>query len=78
MTPNPNPDPDPNPSPNPDPNPSQAASAYAWDKRDPRHANAEGSGLWEAAALQQHYHPSVQQFVASVLNGSGIKCVTPT
>jgi len=50
-----------------------AAAAYTWDKRDPRHANAEGSGLWEAAALQQHYHPSVVQFVSSVLNGSGIR-----
>ncbi len=50
-----------------------AAAAYTWDKRDPRHANAEGAGLWEAAVLQSHYHPSVQQFVASLLNGGGIR-----
>ena len=50
-----------------------AEESYAWDKRDPRHAGAEGAGLWEAAQLLHHYHPSVQQFAAALLNGNGIK-----
>jgi ribosome biogenesis protein MAK21 len=41
---------------------------YDPRKRDPEHANAELSCLWELLPLQAHYHPSVHVLASKLLN----------
>jgi ribosome biogenesis protein MAK21 len=44
-------------------------SAYDPRKRDPLHANADRSCLWELLPFQAHFHPSVALFASSILTG---------
>lgn len=48
------------------------ASAYDPRKRDPEHAHAELSCLWELLPLQAHYHPSVHVLAGKLLNQTPI------
>jgi ribosome biogenesis protein MAK21 len=41
---------------------------YDPRKRDPDHANAEFSCLWELLPLQAHYHPSVHVLASKLIN----------
>ena len=45
---------------------AKTLNGYDWTKRDPLHAGAEQSRLWELTRLLGHYHPSVVQFARSV------------
>lgn len=50
------------------PNPLQAsATGYDAKKRDPEHAHAERSCLWDILPFLQHFHPSVSLFAESLL-----------
>ena len=42
-------------------------ATYDATKRDPLHAHAEKCKLWELTALADHFHPSVRQFVHSLV-----------
>ncbi|KAF2105850.1 CBF/Mak21 family-domain-containing protein [Lophiotrema nucula] len=46
---------------------------YDPRKRDPDHAHADLSCLWELLPLQAHYHPSVHVLATKLLEGSEIK-----
>lgn len=46
---------------------------YDARKRDPDHANAHLSCLWELLPLQAHYHPSVNVLASKLLNQEPIK-----
>jgi len=46
---------------------------YDARKRDPDHANADLSCLWELLPLQAHYHPSVHVLASKLLNQEPIK-----
>ena len=39
---------------------------YDATKRDPCHAHAETTPLWELSMLEEHYHPSVRSFASSL------------
>ena len=41
---------------------------YDATKRDPSHAHAETTPLWELSMLKQHYHPSVRSFASSLIS----------
>ncbi|KAK3067519.1 RNA-binding ribosome biosynthesis protein mak21, partial [Teratosphaeriaceae sp. CCFEE 6253] len=43
------------------------SGAYDPRKRDPEHAHADRSCLWELLPLAQHFHPSVALFASSLL-----------
>lgn len=51
--------------------PEQAT--YDSRKRDPEHANADLSCLWELLPLQAHYHPSVHVLASRIVNQEPIK-----
>jgi hypothetical protein len=42
------------------------AERYDATKRDPCHAHAETTPLWELSMLEEHYHPSVRSFATSL------------
>ena len=46
----------------------QMTSSYDPRKRDPVHANASASALWDIQPLTQHYHPSVSLFANRLLS----------
>jgi ribosome biogenesis protein MAK21 len=46
---------------------------YDSRKRDPDHANADLSCLWELLPLQAHYHPSVHVLASKLINQEAIK-----
>jgi ribosome biogenesis protein MAK21 len=46
---------------------------YDARKRDPDHANADLSCLWELLPLQAHYHPSVHVLASKLVNQEPIK-----
>ncbi|KAJ4296379.1 RNA-binding ribosome biosynthesis protein mak21 [Kalmusia sp. IMI 367209] len=46
---------------------------YDARKRDPEHAHADLSCLWELLPLQAHYHPSVHVLATKLLNQDTIK-----
>lgn len=48
-------------------------SAYDARKRDPEHAQADLSCLWELLPLQAHYHPSVHVLASRIVNQELIK-----
>jgi ribosome biogenesis protein MAK21 len=48
-------------------------SGYDARKRDPEHAQAELSCLWELLPLQAHYHPSVHVLASRIVNQELIK-----
>ncbi|KAL1525563.1 hypothetical protein AB1Y20_020417 [Prymnesium parvum] len=45
---------------------------YDWQKRDPAHARADESRLWEVAVFTRHFHPSVRQFATALSTGAPI------
>ncbi|RAR07683.1 CCAAT/enhancer-binding protein zeta [Stemphylium lycopersici] len=47
--------------------------SYDSHKRDPEHAQADLSCLWELLPLQAHYHPSVHVLASKILNQEPIK-----
>ncbi|USP74532.1 Ribosome biogenesis protein NOC1 [Curvularia clavata] len=49
------------------------APAYDSRKRDPEHARADLSCLWELLPLQAHYHPSVHVLASKIVNQEPIK-----
>ncbi|KAI0151853.1 CBF-domain-containing protein [Xylariaceae sp. FL1272] len=49
--------------------PSRPKNAYDGRKRDPEYSNAHLSCLWEILPFIKHYHPSVDVFATSLLNG---------
>ncbi|KAI1269194.1 CBF-domain-containing protein [Xylariaceae sp. FL1019] len=49
--------------------PSRPRNAYDGRKRDPEYSNAHLSCLWEILPFIKHYHPSVDVFATSLLNG---------
>ncbi|KAL5116544.1 RNA-binding ribosome biosynthesis protein mak21 [Pleosporales sp. CAS-2024a] len=48
-------------------------TAYDARKRDPEHAQADLSCLWELLPLQAHYHPSVHVLASRIVNQELIK-----
>ncbi|KAF1943259.1 CBF-domain-containing protein [Clathrospora elynae] len=50
-----------------------ADAAYDSRKRDPEHAQADLSCLWELLPLQAHYHPSVHVLASRIINQEPIK-----
>jgi ribosome biogenesis protein MAK21 len=46
---------------------------YDSRKRDPEHAHADLSCLWELLPLQAHYHPSVHVLASKIVNQEPIK-----
>jgi ribosome biogenesis protein MAK21 len=48
--------------------PSSQPSEYDAHKRDPMHANAETSSLWELSPLLLHFHPTVQLYAENLLH----------
>jgi ribosome biogenesis protein MAK21 len=44
-------------------------TSYDARKRDPLHANADRSCLWELLPFQAHFHPSVALFASKILTG---------
>jgi ribosome biogenesis protein MAK21 len=50
-----------------------AQSAYDPRKRDPEHAQADMSCLWELLPLQAHHHPSVHVLASKIVNQEPIK-----
>lgn len=52
---------------------NSARSAYDPRKRDPEHAQADLSCLWELLPLQAHYHPSVHVLASRIVNQELIK-----
>jgi ribosome biogenesis protein MAK21 len=46
---------------------------YDARKRDPEHAQADVSCLWELLPLQAHYHPSVHVLASRIINQEPIK-----
>ncbi|KAL6706480.1 RNA-binding ribosome biosynthesis protein mak21 [Coniothyrium glycines] len=48
-------------------------SVYDARKRDPEHAQADLSCLWELLPLQAHYHPSVHVLASRIVNQELIK-----
>ena len=50
----------------------EGEGGYDWTKRDPAHARAETSRLWEVEPLCAHFHPSVSQFATNLRNGTPI------
>ena len=55
------------PSSNPLPSTRHKKTAYDGRKRDPCHANASESSLWELTPFLTHYHPSVSLFATRLL-----------
>lgn len=53
--------------PSPLPVPHRTKTAYDGRKRDPSHANASESSLWELTPFLTHYHPSVSLFANRLL-----------
>ena len=49
------------------PSPHRTKTAYDGRKRDPSHANASESSLWELTPFLTHYHPSVSLFATRLL-----------
>lgn len=49
------------------------APSYDARKRDPEHAQADLSCLWELLPLQAHYHPSVHVLASKIVNQEPIK-----
>ena len=49
------------------PFPQHTKAAYDGRKRDPSHANASESSLWELTPFLTHYHPSVSLFATRLL-----------
>ncbi len=47
--------------------------SYDARKRDPQHAHADLSCLWELLPLQAHYHPSVHVLASKIINQEVIK-----
>ena len=47
--------------------PRDINAVYDPTKRDPLHAHAEKSMLWELTALAEHFHPSVKMFVKNLV-----------
>ena len=45
---------------------------YDMFKREPLHAKAENSCLWELSQLRNHYHPSIRKFVEQLLIGEAV------
>jgi ribosome biogenesis protein MAK21 len=54
---------------------AKAAKQPSYDarKRDPEHAQADLSCLWELLPLQAHYHPSVHVLASKIVNQEPIK-----
>ena len=52
---------------------TSAHEGYDARKRDPDHANADMSCLWELLPLQAHYHPSVHVLASKLVNQEPIK-----
>ena len=50
-----------------------AANDYDARKRDPLHARAELSCMWELNQLRAHFHPSVGHFAKCLLDGESIE-----
>ncbi|KAJ8110584.1 hypothetical protein OPT61_g6613 [Boeremia exigua] len=50
-----------------------AKPAYDARKRDPEHAQADLSCLWELLPLQAHYHPSVHVLASKIVHQEAIK-----
>ncbi|KAF1840734.1 CBF-domain-containing protein [Cucurbitaria berberidis CBS 394.84] len=48
-------------------------ATYDARKRDPEHAQADLSCLWELLPLQAHYHPSVHVLASKIVNQEPIK-----
>ncbi|GAP82534.1 putative ribosome biogenesis protein MAK21 [Rosellinia necatrix] len=46
-----------------------ASNAYDGRKRDPEYSNAHLSCLWELLPFLKHYHPSVDVYAKTLLNG---------
>ena len=55
------------------PEPSNSGPYYNPRKRDPDHAHADLSCLWELLPLQAHYHPSVHVLASKIINSEPIK-----
>jgi ribosome biogenesis protein MAK21 len=49
------------------------AHGYDASKRDPIHANANLSCLWELNQLKDHFHPSVSHFAKCIIDGQAIE-----
>ena len=49
------------------PSPHRTKTAYDGRKRDPSHAHASESSLWELTPFLTHYHPSVSLFATRLL-----------
>ena len=45
-------------------------SLYDPKKRDPTHANAQNSSLWEINQFLNHYHPTVAIYASSIIDGT--------
>ncbi|KAJ8114742.1 hypothetical protein ONZ43_g4834 [Nemania bipapillata] len=52
---------------------SQVINGYDGRKRDPEYSNAHLSCLWELLPFLKHYHPSVDVYARSLLNGDRAK-----
>jgi ribosome biogenesis protein MAK21 len=48
---------------------ARSKDAYDGRKRDPEYSNAHRSCLWELIPFLRHFHPSVDLYAASLLNG---------
>ena len=56
------------PRPSPPSFPNHTKTAYDGRKRNPSHANASKSSLWELTPFLTHYHPSVSLFATRLLD----------
>ncbi|KAF2794884.1 CBF-domain-containing protein [Melanomma pulvis-pyrius CBS 109.77] len=56
-----------------EPESSNHGPHYDPRKRDPGHAQADLSCLWELLPLQAHYHPSVHVLASKIINSEPIK-----
>nr|OQO27106.1 hypothetical protein B0A51_06014 [Rachicladosporium sp. CCFEE 5018] len=52
--------------------PKPASNGYDARKRDPSHAHAEHSPLWDLLPFLAHFHPSVHLFATSLLEKSAL------
>lgn len=53
------------------------SQAYDPRKRDPLHANASGTCLWDMLPLTQHYHPTISLYASRLLSGETLAEGTP-
>ena len=48
-------------------------NSYDPQHRNPAHAGANKTNHWELSLMRQHFHPSVELFAQTILEGKDIK-----